>query len=361
MNVPAVAAAAPRRSVDFVPAAAIARLGEAVLVLRPDQDSRLRLVVASHGAKQLGLVHGNALAKGLSSPLITEAVETALSENRSGHFSLTLPPTSGQAPRHLEVTVSLLPDNDVLLDIEDRSSVERVDATRRDFIANVSHELKTPIGGVLLLAEAMEEAADDPDAVRHFGQRLKEEALRLTDMVNQLIDLSRLQSEEPLRNAEVVDMEEIVDEALSRCRMAATRKHTTLQTTGDVGGEVFGSEPQLIDAVANLVLNAISYSDRDSRVAISLRRGGDSASSWIEVAVTDHGIGIRPEDLERIFERFYRVDYGRSRAHGGTGLGLSLVRHVAEAHGGTIRVSSVLGEGSTFTLRLPEHRPASGT
>lgn len=338
-----------------VPQATVSRLSQCVIVLRMDADGAPEVVVASRGARTIGLVAGGELSVDLRTALVSDAIERAVSEKRSAHYSLSLPTSAARPARHLEVTVSALDDGLVLLEAEDRSTVQRVDETRRDFIANVSHELKTPIGGVLLLAEAMEEASDDPDAVRHFGQRLREEALRLTDMVNQLIELSRLTSEAPLRNAETVDMEEIVDDALARCSLPASRKSITLLTTGAAGGLVYGDELQLVDAVANLVLNAIAYSERKSRVTITLRRVAEGGHDFIEVAVADRGMGIRAEDLDRIFERFYRVDYGRSRAHGGTGLGLSLVRHIAESHGGSVRVSSVFGEGSTFTLRLPQY------
>ncbi|HET9127487.1 MAG TPA: ATP-binding protein [Propionibacteriaceae bacterium] len=329
--------------------AALERLGEAVVVLVGGEPNRV--LAASAAARRLGLVD----AGGISQASLRQAAEEVRDAGDPILLTLEVPPQPGQAARHLEVTVTGLPLQGVLIEAIDRSSLQRVDATRRDFVANVSHELKTPIGGVLLLAEAIEEAADDPGAVRHFGERLRTEASRLTDMVNQLIDLSRLQAEEPLRDAEPLLMEEVIDEALGRCQMAATRKKTTLLTTGDAGGFVWGEEPRLIDAIANLVLNAIAYSDRESRVQISARRVRDDDGRWIEVAVSDRGIGIAEADLDRIFERFYRVDYGRSRAHGGTGLGLSIVRHIAESHGGSIRVTSVLGEGSTFTLRLPEY------
>ncbi len=329
--------------------AAFERLGEAVVVLVGGEPCRV--LVASAAARRLGLVDND----GLCQAALRQAADEVREVGDPILLTLEVPPQPGQGARHLEVTVTGLPLQGVLIEAVDRSSSLRVDATRRDFVANVSHELKTPIGGVLLLAEAIEEAADDPGAVRHFGERLRTEASRLTDMVNQLIDLSRLQAEEPLRDAEPLLMEEIIDEALGRCQMAATRKKTTLLTTGDAGGLVWGEEPRLIDAIANLVLNAIAYSDRESRIQISARRVHDDDGRWVEVAVADRGIGIAEADLDRIFERFYRVDYGRSRAHGGTGLGLSIVRHIAESHGGSIRVSSVLGEGSTFTLRLPEY------
>lgn len=329
----------------------VAQLREGVVVLSGGVHGRV--LAASGAARDLGLVEGTKI---VPQPL-RDAVREVRETGRRSELSFQTPAYAAQPARHFEVTVTPLPDGAVLVEAVDQSTLQRVDATRRDFIANVSHELKTPIGGVLLLAEAIEEAHKDPEAVQHFAERLKEEAIRLADMVTQLIDLSRLQSQDPLRSAEPVDMEEVVDDALGRCNVKAARKKITLLTRGDVGGVVWGDEPNLIDAIANLVSNAIAYSDPGSRVVTTLRRVSDAGGSWIEVAVADKGIGIKPEDLDRIFERFYRVDYGRSRAHGGTGLGLSLVRHVAEAHGGSVRVSSAVGEGSTFTLKFPEYQP----
>ncbi len=326
----------------------VENLAEAVAVLRV--RPHLQVAMASDSAERYGLVrNGTITHRG-----VRGAIRRARTTGESVRISITLTAAAGNPQRHLDVTVTPLSVEGVLVEAVDRSSVQRVDATRRDFVANVSHELKTPIGGLLLLSEAVEEAAEDPDAVRHFSQRLQTEAIRLTDMVNQLIDLSRLQSEDPLSNAEPVIMEEVVDEALGRCQMPASRKDMTLLTIGGVEGEVWGDESKLIDAVANLVLNAIAYSDDGSRVEISLRRVVEGEESWIDVAVADHGIGIAQSDLDRIFERFYRVDYGRSRSHGGTGLGLSIVRHIAEVHGGSVSVVSTPGVGSTFTLRLPE-------
>lgn len=329
--------------------AVVQHLTEAVALVRVRRS--IEVTEASGPTVAYGLVrNGTITHRG-----IRAAIRQAKENVETVDLEVKLAARGGAPQRHLDVTVTPLTGDTVLLEAVDRSTVQRVDATRRDFIANVSHELKTPIGGLLLLAEAVEEAAEDPDSVRHFSKSLQAEAIRLTDMVNQLIDLSRLQSEDPLNHAESVLMEEVVDEALGRCRLAASRKDITLLTTGDVAGEVWGDENKLVDAVANLVLNAIAYSEHGSRVDTSLRRVVVEDQTWIEVQVTDRGIGIKPEDLDRIFERFYRVDYGRSRAHGGTGLGLSIVRHIAEVHGGSVTVVSTLGEGSTFTLRLPEY------
>jgi two-component system, OmpR family, sensor histidine kinase SenX3 len=237
----------------------------------------------------------------------------------------------------------------VLVLVDDRTDARRVDAVRRDFVANVSHELKTPVGALSLLAEAVLGAYDDPEAVRRFAERMQIEAVRLTDLVQELIDLSRLQGHDPLREAEEVRLDEVIAEAVERCRLAAGRKDITLVVGGERGLTVLGDSGQLVTAVRNLIDNAVSYSPDHTRVAVAVRRAGE----LVEIQVTDQGIGIPERDLERIFERFYRVDPARSRATGGTGLGLSIVKHITANHGGEVTVWSAEGAGSTFTIRLP--------
>lgn len=241
----------------------------------------------------------------------------------------------------------------MILVVTDRAPLMRADQARRDFVANISHELKTPIGAVSILAEAVEGAADDPDGVRHFAGRLQYEAGRLSDLVTQVIDLSRLQSDEPLLRAEPVTVTEVLDDAVHRADELAARREVSIVVRCPDDLEVMGDAAQLTDAVANLVQNAIVYSEPRARVSVS----ASSRDGRIEIAVSDNGIGIAEKDLERVFERFYRVDYARSRDNGGTGLGLSLVKHIARVHGGTVDVWSKLGQGSTFTLRLPGGAP----
>jgi two-component system sensor histidine kinase SenX3 len=257
----------------------------------------------------------------------------------------------GVEPLELTVRVSPMEDEDVLIFAVDESAAKRVDAVRRDFVANISHELKTPIGAISVLSEAVEAAKDDPEAVERFALRLQRETARLAELTNQIIDLSRLQTENPMLEHHVVDLSEVIDEAVSRSRERAARREVSVIVARTVDGHVLGDRWQLADAITNLVQNAISYSDERARVTISLAVDGEHA----EVKVSDNGIGIKPEDQERIFERFFRVDYGRSRESGGTGLGLSIVRHIAVTHGGDIRVWSRPGQGSTFTLRLPAY------
>ena len=257
----------------------------------------------------------------------------------------------GVEPLELTVRVSPMEDEDVLIFAVDESAAKRVDAVRRDFVANLSHELKTPIGAISVLSEAVEAAKDDPEAVERFALRLQRETARLAELTNQIIDLSRLQTENPMLEHHVVDLSEVIDEAVSRSRERAARREVSVIVARTVDAHVLGDRWQLADAITNLVQNAISYSDERARVTISLAVDGEHA----EVKVSDNGIGIKPEDQDRIFERFFRVDYGRSRDSGGTGLGLSIVRHIAVTHGGDIRVWSRPGQGSTFTLRLPAY------
>jgi len=235
--------------------------------------------------------------------------------------------------------------------VDDQSEHARMEATRRDFVANVSHELKTPVGAMGVLAEALLASADDPDTVRRFSDKMVAESKRLANMVGELIELSRLQGAEPLPDLEAVDVDTIVAEALSRYKVAADNADIAITTDAPTGYKVLGDQPLLVTALANLVSNAIAYSPNGSPVSISRRRRGDN----IEIAVTDRGIGIAAADQERVFERFFRVDKARSRATGGTGLGLAIVKHVAANHNGSIRLWSQPGTGSTFTMSIPAY------
>jgi two-component system sensor histidine kinase SenX3 len=247
----------------------------------------------------------------------------------------------------------------VLVLVEDRTRERRVEAVRRDFVANVSHELKTPVGAIRLLAEATHDAADDPDAVRRFSDRMQTESDRLTTLVQQIIELSRLQGDDPLDSPAAVDVDKVVATAVDTSAIDAAAHDIALVTDGQGGLEVVGNEEQVTAAVVNLVANAVAYSPDHASVVVSTR----ATPSTVEVSVIDQGIGIPESEVERIFERFYRVDPARHRSTGGTGLGLSIVKHVAATHGGDVRVWSVEGQGSTFTLSLPRHtaQPEVGT
>ncbi|GAB3921551.1 hypothetical protein GCM10011575_15680 [Microlunatus endophyticus] len=301
-------------------------------------------------ARALGLVRGSRL---LAPPLVKMVRDVREDgEIRSAELEFKRGGT-GSVEVVISARVAPLGDGLVVIVAEDLTAARRVEATRRDFVANVSHELKTPIGAVALLAEALEGAADDPQAVHRFAARLSVESQRLSDLVQQIIDLSRLQADDPLANTEPVDIDDVVQTAIDRCRVDAERRDIAVTVGGERGCKVAGSRDQLIVAVGNLVENAIIYSDTGARVAVAASRVSRGGVEAVEITVSDNGIGISRSDLERIFERFYRVDFGRSRANGGTGLGLAIVKHIAASHGGDVSVWSQLGQGSTFTINLP--------
>jgi len=321
-------------------------------------DEADSVVKASSAAYALGLVRGGKLAV---DPMLQMARET----RRDGEIrqvELDLPRRGTGRGDALAVSARVAPLGSrlVLLLVEDLTEARRIEAVRRDFVANVSHELKTPVGALSLLSEAVLDASDDPEAVERFAGRMQYEANRLTSLVQELIDLSRVQNDDPLEDSEPVLVDELVAEAIDRCRQSAGNKHITLGTRGTspvgaVGGlQVWGNRSQLAAALGNLVENAVNYSPPRTRVGIAGRRVTVAGGDFIEISVTDQGIGISERDRDRVFERFYRVDPARSRATGGTGLGLAIVKHVAASHGGEVTVWSAEGQGSTFTLRLPE-------
>jgi two-component system sensor histidine kinase SenX3 len=255
----------------------------------------------------------------------------------------------GRRPAAVLARVRPLGDGYTMVEATDTSDAVRLEATRRDFVANVSHELKTPVGAVGLLAEAVLDAADDPAEVRRFGTKIVSEANRLGNLVTELIALSRLTGAEGLPELSRVAIDEVVDEALGRTRLSAEAARIEIVVDKPIGLEVDGDQTLLITALCNLIENAIAYSPAETPVSVSRRKVGDS----VEIAVTDRGIGIAPEHQRRVFERFFRVDPARSRATGGTGLGLAIVKHVLANHGGEVRLWSSPGTGSTFTMRLP--------
>lgn len=237
----------------------------------------------------------------------------------------------------------------VLLLIEDRTEAKRLEDTRRDFVANISHELKTPIGAIGLLAETLIEATDDAELVKKFAGNLQRESERLAHLVQDIIELSRLQSAIPLANFSVLDLAQVIFEAADRNTVLAESKGVRLVVRAESGSHCLGDGDQLTAAVKNLIENAILYSEKNSQVGIGL----SVDDTWADIAVTDSGIGIPLDEQSRVFERFYRVDPSRSRQTGGTGLGLSIVKHIAMNHQGEVKVFSQPGLGSTFTLRVP--------
>jgi len=324
-------------------AAAVLQVLRSSAVLLDPSDA---VVKASPAAHALGLVRGQRLVP-------EELTGIARQVRRDGEIrqvELELPRGPlGQDTLAVSVRVAPLGAQLVLVLVEDRTEARRVDAVRRDFVANVSHELKTPVGALSLLAEAVLSASDDPDAVRRFASRMQKEAHRLTNLVQDLIDLSRVQGDDPLAKAVPVDLGEVLGAAHERVAEVAEARQIEIVAAGAAGVVVLGDLGQLTTAIGNLVENAVNYSPDRTKVVVSVREEGELA----EISVTDQGVGIPDQDLNRIFERFYRVDPARSRITGGTGLGLAIVKHIAATHGGDVSVWSVEGAGSTFTLRLP--------
>ena len=240
-------------------------------------------------------------------------------------------------------------DGLMVLLIFDDSELRRLDSIRRDFVANISHELKTPIGALSILSEAVLGASDDPEAITRFANRMQTEARRLSELVQEIINLSRLQDDDPMKHAEPFPIIDAVREAIDQSQLHAESRNIEIVFASECEEKVTGDRIQITMAIQNLIENAINYSPDKTRVAVALK----SVNGLAEISISDQGIGIPEKDLERIFERFYRVDPARSRATGGTGLGLSIVKHIISNHGGDISVWSIEGAGSTFTIRIP--------
>lgn len=310
-------------------------------------DESDQVLKASAPAYAFGLVRGSTVA-------VPELLDLVAQVRRDGEIrerDLELTAVDGGVARTLTARVAPLGARLVLALVEDRTRERRVEAVRRDFVANVSHELKTPVGAIRLLAEAVTDAADDPEAVQRFANRMLTESDRLSRLVQQIIELSRLQGHDPLETPVMVDLDAAVAAAVDTSAMDAAAKEIRVESRGEHGLQVFGSQEQIGAAISNLVANAVTYSNAGSRVAVTTRSEGEQ----VQISVVDQGIGIPAGDIDRIFERFYRVDPARHRSTGGTGLGLSIVKHVAATHGGDIAVWSVEGQGSTFTLTLPRN------
>ena len=310
-------------------------------------DRSNNVVKASPGALSLGLVWNSALVH----PELTKLVDQVRrnGEPVSEELHLSRGPF-GEATIYLGVRIARLGARYILLLAEDRTESFRLDEVRRDFVANISHELKTPIGAVGLLAEALVSASDEPEQVKRFAKRLTKESERLGRITQEIIELSRLQATDALAKAELVDIDQVVAVAIDQNRVLAEAHKVQLVSGGDAGAEVYGDETLLAVALHNLVSNAIQYSPKSTRVGI----GVSNRDGVVEIAVTDQGVGIPDEDQDRVFERFFRTDPARSRNTGGSGLGLSIVKHAIQNHGGDVRVWSQPGHGSTFTIRLPE-------
>jgi len=315
----------------------------AVLVVDADEE----VLLGNRFARDLGLVTDGVLA---ALPQLRQLVRDTRVRAKPHDAELASPLVRpGHPPAVYRARLAPLNDGLVVLLLEDVTDARRLEDVRRDFVANVSHELKTPAAALGLLSEALQDAADDPQAVRSFAARTQREAARLGMLVQDLVALSRLEGAEAQPEHELVRIDRAMAEACDRVRTSAQARGIDVVRSGDHGLHVYGTESQLTTAVGNLLENAVNYSPDGARVVLAARRDGD----MVEINVVDEGIGIAEKDLDRVFERFYRSDPARSRATGGTGLGLAIVKHVATNHGGTVSVRSTEGFGSTFTLRLP--------
>ena len=305
------------------------------------------VVYSSDGIASLNIIR--------ESRIINEAmlllIRAARRANAEQEATLELPRGPVGAGIH-DLLVRVTPIGDeglVAILIFDDSELRRLDSIRRDFVANISHELKTPIGALSILSEAVLGASNDPEAITRFANRMQSEATRLTELVQEIINLSRLQDDDPLKRAQSFSISESIKEAIDQSRLNAEARKVEIVYNNNDSSVVNGDRDQVTMAIHNLIENAINYSPDATRVAI----GVSESDGICEISISDQGIGIPEKDLERIFERFYRVDAARSRITGGTGLGLSIVKHVVTNHGGDISVWSVEGAGSTFTIRLP--------
>ena len=256
----------------------------------------------------------------------------------------------GIAKLNLDTWVMRLERGEVLLWAQNNSVVSRVETMRRDFVANISHELKTPVGALSLLAEAIEESGKDSESIQKFAKRIGPETKRLTNVIRDIIDLSQVQSDDPLATANPVEVDRVINDAVDAVQLLADLNSIEIAQVNEPDVKIVGDEYQLVMAIRNLLTNAITFSPINSRITV----GAKLKDGVVEITVSDQGIGISLENQSRIFERFYRVDPARSRSTGGTGLGLAIVKHVCENHGGEVSVWSVQGQGSTFTMKFPQ-------
>jgi two-component system sensor histidine kinase SenX3 len=328
----------------------LSQLDQDALLVAPGEVVRF----ATEGVETLNLLKENRITSPELVALIRVVRRTQ--QTHTGKIEIPRGPI-GEGLRELTVRAIYLSDIDnIAVLLSDESEAERVHEVRRDFVANISHELKTPIGALLLLSEAVLSASDEPESVTKFATRMQLEAKRLTDLVQEIINLSRLQDSDPLQIADENKIRDLVTEAVDLVKTTSEAKGMTITVTGIPDVTVLGDGDQLIMAIHNLLENAINYSPNNTNVSVS----STVSDEIIEIVVADQGIGIPEAELERIFERFYRVDPARSRETGGTGLGLSIVKHVASKHGGEVKVWSSPNVGSSFALRLPIYSTNGG-
>ena len=315
-------------------------------------DRNQEIVMSNPAAHEMSLVHDRAV-----NPEVWQTAQEVFEDKETRTVDLAIPKRrTGHRVTQFKAVIKPLTLNDgrfVIIYGTDESENVRMESARRDFVANVSHELKTPVGGIALLAEALLQDPGDQETVEYFGNKVYKEANRMADMVSELISLSKLQGAEALPEMEPLAVDDLIEEALSRNQLAAEARSIELNRGASVGVQVKGDRSLLVTALSNLISNAINYSPEKMPVSVSQKvvDGG-----VVLIRVTDRGIGIAPDDQKRVFERFFRVDQARSRQTGGTGLGLAIVKHVVANHGGNIKLWSRPGTGSTFTIELPIYR-----
>jgi two-component system sensor histidine kinase SenX3 len=322
---------------------ALGQLDQNALVLAPGEV----IVFASENIDHIGILRDGVV----QSQELLAIIRVVRRTNIKQTGTIDVPRGPIGEGRH-ELTVNVIPlirEQLVLVLLSDESQAQRIQDVRRDFVANVSHELKTPIGALLLLSEAVLGAKDDPVAVEKFATRMQIESKRLTDLVQEIINLSRLQDSDPLSVPSELNVQDLVSEAIDQSQVGADSRKIQISSGEIANGVVLGDRDQLIMAIQNLVENAVNYSPEGTKVTVS----SGVEDGIVTITIIDQGIGIPDSEKDRIFERFYRVDPARSRQSGGTGLGLSIVKHVATKHGGEVSVWSVENVGSTFSLKLP--------
>lgn len=320
----------------------LAVIGRAYMVV----DAVDGVVQASPGAYALGLVRGHTVASDELLAMIDAVRSKGIIVERE---IVLVRGAYDQSRLVIDLRVAPVGDEYILVLADDRTEIARAQTVRTDFVANVSHELKTPVGAVGLMAEAIESSADDPESVRYFSGKLKKESQRLGALVQDVIELSRLQSADLVVSSTLVDMGSVIAEAVDRNRLTAEDKNIELLVGGHVQRPVHGDPELLVTALHNLIENAIRYSPENTKVGIGVAVKNDT----VRISVKDQGPGIPEDEQDRIFERFYRIDPARSRQTGGTGLGLSIVKHIVGLHGGEVALWSQPGSGSTFTIVLP--------
>ena len=329
---------------------ALGQLDQNALVLAPGEV----IVFASENIDHIGILRDGLI----QSQELLAIIRVVRRTNIKQTGTIEVPRGPIGEGRH-ELTVNVIPlirEQLVLVLLSDESQAQRIQDVRRDFVANVSHELKTPIGALLLLSEAVLGAKEDPTAVEKFATRMQIESKRLTDLVQEIINLSRLQDSDPLSVPSELNVQDLVNEAIDQSQVGADSRKIEILTGEIASGVVLGDRDQIIMAIQNLVENAINYSPEGTKVTVSTL----IENGIVTISITDQGIGISESEQDRIFERFYRVDPARSRQSGGTGLGLSIVKHVATNHGGEVSVWSVENVGSTFSLKLPLFSKSEG-